>query len=321
MDADPAGNSILFNLLLLLFFTLLNAFFAGAEMAVVSVNKNRIRSMADEGNKKAKVIEGLFEDSTKFLSTIQVAITFAGFYSSASAASGISPVLAQSLEAAGVPYSSQIAYNGVTLVLMFFNLVFGELVPKRIALQKAEAFCMFTVMPVHYISIILSPFIKLLSMSTKFVYENLHLDEQTKHPDIDGMIQAINHNDLTGITYRMGNVLEQVTQKHYPAIIQIKENMRRLGALGALMSGSGSTVFGIFTSREAAGKAAEFFRKDPGIKQTAVVRPFSKDLPQSKPHKNHKHFTNSTKKYHSSTQREKYSGKRGRRNTHEGHKS
>ena len=74
MDADPAGNSILFNLLLLLFFTLLNAFFAGAEMAVVSVNKNRIRSMADEGNKKAKVIEGLFEDSTKFLSTIQVAI-------------------------------------------------------------------------------------------------------------------------------------------------------------------------------------------------------------------------------------------------------
>ena len=120
MDADPAGNSILFNLLLLLFFTLLNAFFAGAEMAVVSVNKNRIRSMADEGNKKAKVIEGLFEDSTKFLSTIQVAITFAGFYSSASAASGISPVLAQSLEAAGVPYSSQIAYNGVTLVLMFF---------------------------------------------------------------------------------------------------------------------------------------------------------------------------------------------------------
>ena len=70
MDADPAGNSILFNLLLLLFFTLLNAFFAGAEMAVVSVNKNRIRSMADEGNKKAKVIEGLFEDSTKFLSTM-----------------------------------------------------------------------------------------------------------------------------------------------------------------------------------------------------------------------------------------------------------
>ena len=66
MDADPAGNSILFDLLLLLFFTLMNAFFAGAEMAVVSVNKNRIRSLAQEGNRKAKVIEKLFDDSTKF---------------------------------------------------------------------------------------------------------------------------------------------------------------------------------------------------------------------------------------------------------------
>ena len=71
MDADPAGNTILFNLLLLLFFTLMNAYFAGAEMAVVSVNKNKIRSLASEGNKKARLIEGLFEDSTKFLSTIR----------------------------------------------------------------------------------------------------------------------------------------------------------------------------------------------------------------------------------------------------------
>ena len=156
METDPAGNSVLFQLLLLLFFTLLNAFFAGAEMAVVSVNKNRIRTLAEEGNKKAKVIEGLFDDSTKFLSTIQVAITFAGFYSSASAASGLSPILAEWMKSMSIPYSSQIAYNGVTLILMFFNLVFGELVPKRIALQKAESFCMITVMPIHYISIVLS---------------------------------------------------------------------------------------------------------------------------------------------------------------------
>ena len=93
MDADPTGTSIISSLLLLLFFTLMNAFFAGAEMAVVSVNKNRIRSLAEDGNKKAKVIEKLFDDSTKFLSTIQVAITFAGFYSSASAAARIAPVL------------------------------------------------------------------------------------------------------------------------------------------------------------------------------------------------------------------------------------
>ena len=141
------------------------------------------------------------------------------------------------------------------------------------------------------------------SMSTKFVYEHLHLDEQTAHPDIDGMIQAISHGDLTGITDRMGNVLEQVTEKHYPAIVQIKKDMRRLGAVNALMSGSGSTVFGIFTSREAAGKAAEFFHNDPGIRQTAVVRPFSKNLPRSKSQKNHNHFS---KKNSSLTQGDKY---------------
>ena len=197
MDADPAGNTIIFDLLLLLFFTLLNAYFAGAEMAVVSVNKNRIRSLAEEGNKKAKVIEGLFEDSTKFLSTIQVAITFAGFYSSASAASSISPVLADWMHSVGIPYSGQIAHNGVTLILMFFNLVFGELVPKRIALQKAEAFCMMTVMPIHYISIILTPFTKLLSFSTKLVLRILHMKTEDQE-------EAVTEEEIKALL-KMGN--------------------------------------------------------------------------------------------------------------------
>ena len=175
MEVDPDSNTVLFQLLLLSFFTLMNAFFSGAEMAVVSVNRNRIRILAEEGNKKAIVIQSLFEDSTKFLSTIQVAITFAGFYSSASAASGIAPMLAEWMNSLHIPYSQTIAHNGVTLVLMFLNLVFGELVPKRIAMQKAETFCMVTVMPIHYISIVLSPFIKLLSVSTKAVLKILRL--------------------------------------------------------------------------------------------------------------------------------------------------
>ncbi len=197
MDADPAGNTIIFDLLLLLFFTLMNAYFAGAEMAVVSVNKNRIRSLAEQGNRKAKVIEGLFEDSTKFLSTIQVAITFAGFYSSASAAASIAPVLAVWMRGVGIPYSGQIAHNGVTLILMFFNLVFGELVPKRIAMQKAEAFCMITVMPIHYISIILSPFIKLLSVSTKLVLKILHMKTEDQE-------EAVTEEEIKALL-KMGN--------------------------------------------------------------------------------------------------------------------
>ena len=140
MDADPAGTSIIFTLVLLLFFTLMNAYFAGAEMAVVSVNKTRIHTLAADGNKKAKLIEGLFEDSTKFLSTIQVAITFAGFYSSASAAAGLAPYVAEWLQNFEIPYSSGIARNGLTLILMFFNLVFGELVPKGSHFRRQKPF-------------------------------------------------------------------------------------------------------------------------------------------------------------------------------------
>lgn len=116
------------------------------------------------------------------------------------------------------------------------------------------------------------------SMSTKFVYENLHLDEIPVHPDIDGMKDALYNRDLTGVTDRMENVLEQVTQLHYPAIGEIKEIMRREGALNALMSGSGSTVFGIFKSKELAEKAAVACHEHPSVKQTHIVRPFNKSL-------------------------------------------
>ncbi len=126
------------------------------------------------------------------------------------------------------------------------------------------------------------------SMSTKFVYENLHLDHDTYHPDIDGMIGAIKKQELSGITNRMGNVLEQVTKKHYPAIEEIKQDMRNMGALNSLMSGSGSTVFGIFTSRELARNAAAFFHKSPGIRQTALVRPFNKNPFSKRPLSSHK---------------------------------
>ena len=197
MDADPAGTSIIFTLVLLLFFTLMNAYFAGAEMAVVSVNKTRIHTLAADGNKKAKLIEGLFEDSTKFLSTIQVAITFAGFYSSASAAAGLAPYVAEWLQNFEIPYSSGIARNGLTLILMFFNLVFGELVPKRIALHKAEAFSMLTVMPIHYISIVLSPFIKLLSVSTKVVLKALHMKTEDQE-------EAVTEEEIKALL-KMGN--------------------------------------------------------------------------------------------------------------------
>ncbi|BFL48080.1 hemolysin family protein [Lactonifactor longoviformis] len=194
MDADPDGNSIMFQLLFLVFLTLVNAFFAGAEMAVVSVNKNKIKVLAEEGSKKAMLVQTLFEDSTKFLSTIQVAITFAGFLSSASAATGISQLLGEWLKQFEIPYSGTIAVVAFTILLSYFNLVFGELVPKRIALQKAEEFSMMTVKPIYLISRILSPFIKLLSLSTNGVLrlagmKTDHLEEAVTEEEIKAMLE------------------------------------------------------------------------------------------------------------------------------------
>ncbi|MBD5543218.1 MAG: 4-(cytidine 5'-diphospho)-2-C-methyl-D-erythritol kinase [Lachnospiraceae bacterium] len=94
-----------------------------------------------------------------------------------------------------------------------------------------------------------------INVSTKYVYENLQLDTLKQHPDIDGMRRAIEEQDLEGITERMENVLETVTIQRYPVIGEIKEAMLKAGALNALMSGSGPTVFGVFDSKELAEKA------------------------------------------------------------------
>lgn len=197
MDDIP-DTSIIYQLLLLVFLTGVNAFFASAEMAVVSVNKNKIKIMADnEGNKNAKLILNLLEEPTKFLSTIQVAITLSGFLASASAAASFSKPLGTFLLKYGIPYpySENISLVLVTILLSFFTLVFGELVPKRVALQKAENISLFCVKPILVISKISSPFIKLLSSSTAVVLQILgmkteKLEENVSKEEIRSMIEA-----------------------------------------------------------------------------------------------------------------------------------
>ena len=101
-----------------------------------------------------------------------------------------------------------------------------------------------------------------INVSTKFVYENLHANDlrPEQHPDIDGMIRAIKAQDLQGIADKLGNVLETVTVKEYPVIQEIKDKMLEFGAIGSLMSGSGPTVFGLFTNPKAAQRAYEIGR-------------------------------------------------------------
>lgn len=110
-----------------------------------------------------------------------------------------------------------------------------------------------------------------INVSTKFVYENLHADTLSYHPDIDGMVEAIKAGDLTGITDRLGNVLETVTVREYPVIDTIKKLMKGAGAENALMSGSGPTVFGIFTEEEAAVKAAVQIKEQQLAEQVFVT--------------------------------------------------
>lgn len=110
-----------------------------------------------------------------------------------------------------------------------------------------------------------------ISVSTKFVYQNLKLDENTIHPDIDQLQKDIIAKDLDAVASHMGNVLETVTIPEYPIIADIKEQMMHSGAVNAMMSGSGPTVFGLFKDKETAEKAAEDMRQSGLAKQVFVT--------------------------------------------------
>lgn len=177
MDSDPESLYMTSQFLLIGILILLNAFFAAAEMAMVSLNKSRISLQAEKGDKKAKLLLDLIEEPTKVLSTIQVGITLAGFFSSASAATGISESLGGYLTGLGISYGEEIALIGVTIILSYITLVLGELFPKKIALQNAEAVARFTVRPIVFMSKVTRPFIKLLSGSTQLLAKLVGMEQ------------------------------------------------------------------------------------------------------------------------------------------------
>lgn len=194
MEIPTTNGNILSNLIFLIFLTLVNAFFSCTEMAIVSINKNKINMLAEKGNKRAKLVLKLLEEPTNFLSTIQVAITLSGFFASASAATNFSYVVENWISIFDIPYTKEISLILVTVVLSFFTLVFGELVPKRIALQKAEGIGLFSVRIVYLISLVVLPFIKLLSFSTNFVLKVIGMDlknmeEKVSEEEIKSLIE------------------------------------------------------------------------------------------------------------------------------------
>ncbi len=195
MNSSFKANSLIFQFILILILTLINAFFSASEMAIVSLNKNKIKVLAEEGNKNAILIERLLQEPTKFLSTVQVGITLASFFSSASAATGISNVFGNSLETLNIPYAHEISLIVVTIILSYITLVFGELLPKRLALQNSQKIAMYAVKPIMLISKITIPFVKLLSISTNFLIRlfnvnSKNLEEKVSKEEIKSLVDV-----------------------------------------------------------------------------------------------------------------------------------
>lgn len=165
--------------ILLTVLILVNAYFAAAEMALVSSNPNKLRSSAEAGDLKALMVLDISKDSSRFLSTIQVGITLAGFFSSGSAAKYITDdlgILISQVEWIDPVFGATLAFILVTFILSFLTLIFGELVPKRIALKYPEKIARWTVKPIKTIMIVFKPFVKLLSASTNLVLKILRIE-------------------------------------------------------------------------------------------------------------------------------------------------
>lgn len=167
-------------LMLLVLLIALNAFFAASEIALISLNENKLRYMAEEGNKKASQLLKILGDPSKFLATIQIGITLAGFLASAFAADTFAEPLVELIKKTQIPVSETVLKNiaviFITLVLSYFTLIFGELVPKRLAMKKTETISFFVVSPLIALSTVTSPFVKLLSVSTNFVVRLFGID-------------------------------------------------------------------------------------------------------------------------------------------------
>jgi len=158
-------------ILLILGLVFLNAFFAAAEIAAISARPLRIKQLADDGNRGAQALLRLTADHSRFLATIQVGITLAGFLASASAAVGIAADVAALLGRWGLPpgMAQPLALFVVTLLISYATLVLGELVPKRLALGAPERIALFAARPIEWISRATRPFIALLTYSTNLV--------------------------------------------------------------------------------------------------------------------------------------------------------
>ncbi|WP_024832939.1 hemolysin family protein [Ruminiclostridium josui] len=163
---------MLTKVLLLVVLVLLNAFFSGSEIALISLNDKIIKKQAEDGDKKAKQLYNFLSEPSRFLATIQIGITLAGFLASAFATESFVDHLTGLLIKTGLPVAQSVIRSVslivITIILSYFTLVFGELIPKRLAMQKAEFLANIAVGPLMFLSRVTNPFVRFLTFSTNF---------------------------------------------------------------------------------------------------------------------------------------------------------
>jgi len=181
----PDIGQIILDLLIVLIFVLINGFFSATEMAVITLNDNKIRRMADDGNKSAKKILRFIEKPGKFFAIIQVGVTFAGFLSSAFASDKFSVRITAALDPDGsIPILRTVSMVAVTIILSYFSLVLGELVPKRLAQKYPERIAFSSAAVVRVCGIFLAPFVKLLTVSTNIILRLMGVDPHTNEKNV-----------------------------------------------------------------------------------------------------------------------------------------
>ena len=182
------GNSIVFMILLQVVLIGLNAIFACAEIAIISMNDNKLAKMASDGDKRAIRLARLTSEPARFLATIQVAITLSGFLGSAFAAENFSGVLVDWLLGLGVPISAKvldsIAVVFITIVLSYFTLVFGELVPKQVAMRKAESLALGLSGLISSIAKVFAPIVSFLTISTNAMLRLMGIDPNAEDDEV-----------------------------------------------------------------------------------------------------------------------------------------
>ena len=218
MHPDPESQSLLFQIVLLIVLTIVNALFSGAEMALVSTSRARVEQRAAEGDKKYQQLLGILNQPSNFLSTIQIGITLINILSGASLADTLASKLAPVL--GGTPAAKNLASVIILAILTYVSIVFGELYPKRIAQNLKEKYALASVTPLRILGVIMSPFVWLLATSTNILSKltPMTFDDNSENMTRDEIEYMLNADS---------SVLDEIEREMLAGVFSLDELMAR----------------------------------------------------------------------------------------------